>query len=70
MDRRYTPAFSRSYMGHGIESDWQKGSTYTWVEGDVRIDHPDQVIRNPTRTALLAFTFHTFVPEVRILRRP
>jgi DNA-binding transcriptional ArsR family regulator/uncharacterized protein YndB with AHSA1/START domain len=61
------PAFSRSYMGHGIESDWQKGSTYTWVEGDVRIDHPDQVILESDPYRRLAFTFHTFVPEVRIL---
>src|ERR1700716_3487194 len=24
------PAFSRSYIGHAIESDWEKNSTYTW----------------------------------------
>jgi DNA-binding transcriptional ArsR family regulator/uncharacterized protein YndB with AHSA1/START domain len=58
------PAFSRSYMGHAIESDWTKGSTYTWVEGDVRIDHPDQVILEADPYRRLAFTFHTFVPEI------
>ncbi|MDT0550694.1 ArsR/SmtB family transcription factor, partial [Streptomyces lonegramiae] len=26
------PTFSHGYMGHAIESEWQKGSTYTWVE--------------------------------------
>src|ERR1700759_3951163 len=33
------PAFSQRYMGHGIDSDWAKGSTYAWVEGGVRIEH-------------------------------
>jgi DNA-binding transcriptional ArsR family regulator/uncharacterized protein YndB with AHSA1/START domain len=61
------PAFSRNYMGHAIESDWKKGSTYAWVEGGVRIEHPDQVILESDPHRRLAFTFHTFVPEVRVL---
>jgi DNA-binding transcriptional ArsR family regulator/uncharacterized protein YndB with AHSA1/START domain len=59
------PAFSRRYMGHGIDSDWLKGSTYAWVEGGVRIEHPDQVILESDPYRRLAFTFHTFVPEVK-----
>jgi uncharacterized protein YndB with AHSA1/START domain len=59
------PAFSRNYMGHAIESDWKKGSTYAWLEGGLRIEHPDQVILESDPYRRLAFTFHTFVPEIR-----
>lgn len=59
------PAFSRQYMGHGIDSDWVKGSTYAWVEGGVRIEHPEQVILEADPYRRLAFTFHTFVPAVK-----
>jgi DNA-binding transcriptional ArsR family regulator/uncharacterized protein YndB with AHSA1/START domain len=58
-------AFSRQYMGHGIDSDWVKGSTYAWVEAGVRIEHPDQVILEADPYRRLAFTFHTFVPEIK-----
>lgn len=59
------PAFSRNYMGHAIESDWKKGSTYAWLEKGVRIEHPDQVILESDPCRRLAFTFHTFIPEIR-----
>lgn len=59
------PEFSRQYMGHGIDSDWVKGSTYAWVEGEVRIEHPEQVILEADPYRRLAFTFHTFVPEIK-----
>src|SRR6478609_5809045 len=49
------PAFSRRYMCHGIESDWEKGSTYVWVDGDARIEHPDQVILESDPFRRLAF---------------
>jgi DNA-binding transcriptional ArsR family regulator/uncharacterized protein YndB with AHSA1/START domain len=61
------PAFSRQYMGHGIDSDWKKGSTYAWVEAGVRIEHPDQVILESDPFRRLAFTFHTFVPEIKAI---
>ena len=59
------PVFSRNYMGHAIESDWTRGSTYAWVEGGVRIEHPEQVILESDPFRRLALTFHTFVPEIR-----
>ena len=58
------PAFSDSYMGHAIESEWQKGSTYTWVEGGLRIEDPEQVVVESDPYQRLAFTFHTFTPEL------
>ncbi|MED5814705.1 metalloregulator ArsR/SmtB family transcription factor [Mycolicibacterium sp. 050232] len=58
------PTFSDSYMGHAIESDWQKGSTYTWIEEGLRIDDPEQVVVESDPYQRLAFTFHTFRPEL------
>ena len=58
------PAFSERYMGHGIVSDWEKGSQYVWADGDLKISHPDQVILEHDPYRRLAFTFHTFVPEL------
>jgi DNA-binding transcriptional ArsR family regulator/uncharacterized protein YndB with AHSA1/START domain len=58
------PAFSRRYMGHAIVSDWKKGSTYVWVQDDLEIEHPDQVILESDPYRRLALTFHTFIPEI------
>jgi DNA-binding transcriptional ArsR family regulator/uncharacterized protein YndB with AHSA1/START domain len=58
------PAFSRSYLGHAMESDWKKGSTYAWLEHGLKIEHPDQVILESDPCRRLAFTFVTFVPEL------
>src|SRR6185295_5837780 len=58
------PEFSRRYMGHALVSDWQKWSTYTWVEPPLDISHPDQVILESDPYRRLSFTFHTFVPEL------
>jgi DNA-binding transcriptional ArsR family regulator/uncharacterized protein YndB with AHSA1/START domain len=58
------PAFSRRYMGHALVSDFKKGSTYVWAQEGVDIEHPDQVILESDPYRRLAFTFHTFVPEL------
>ena len=58
------PAFSRRYMGHAIEADWKPGAAYTWVQGGLKIAHPDQVILEYEPYRRLAFTFHTFTPEL------
>jgi DNA-binding transcriptional ArsR family regulator/uncharacterized protein YndB with AHSA1/START domain len=58
------PAFSRRYMGHAMVSDFNKGSTYVWADSGLEIAHPDQVILESDPYRRLAFTFHTFVPEL------
>jgi DNA-binding transcriptional ArsR family regulator/uncharacterized protein YndB with AHSA1/START domain len=58
------PEFSRQYMGHAMISDWQQGSTYTWVEPPLDIANPEQVILESEPYQRLSFTFHTFVPEL------
>lgn len=61
------PAFSNRYMGHALVSDFEKGSTYVWADRDLEIAHPDQVILESEPYRRLAFTFHTFVPELTTL---
>lgn len=61
------PAFSERYMGHALVSTWEKGATYTWLDKGLEIDHPDQVILESDPYRRLAFTFHTFVPEIATL---
>src|SRR6516165_3650974 len=58
------PSFSHRYMGHAMVSDWKKGSTYAWEDHGLKIEHPDQVILEADPYRRLAFTFHTFVPEL------
>ncbi|KUI04090.1 metalloregulator ArsR/SmtB family transcription factor [Mycobacterium sp. IS-3022] len=59
------PAFSSRYMGHAIVSDFEKGSTYVWADrSGLEIEHPEQVILESDPYRRLAFTFHTFVPEL------
>jgi len=58
------PEFSRRYMGHAMVADWQKGATYAWAQDDLHIEHPDQVVLECDPYRRLAFTFHTFVPEL------
>lgn len=60
-----SPASSAVYLGHAIESDWQKGSLYAWVENGLRIEHADQVIVESDPYQRLAFTFHTIDSDFR-----
>ncbi|MGV9803793.1 ArsR/SmtB family transcription factor [Mycobacterium sp. NPDC003449] len=59
------PESSNRHMGHAVESDWLRGSPYTWTQGGLRITDPGQVIVESDPYRRLAFTFHTFVPAIR-----
>jgi uncharacterized protein YndB with AHSA1/START domain len=58
------PAFCRRYLGFAIESDWRPGSAYIWDQDGLKIEHPGQVILECEPYRRLAFTFHTFTPEL------
>jgi DNA-binding transcriptional ArsR family regulator/uncharacterized protein YndB with AHSA1/START domain len=58
------PAFCRRYLGFALESDWQVGSTVAWDQDGLLIEHPDQVVLECEPHRRLAFTWHTFVPEL------
>lgn len=51
------PDTSRAYMGHAIESDWLRGSTYIWVDGAGRIEDAEQVILEADPYQRLRFVF-------------
>lgn len=59
------PAFSRGYLGHAIESEWQRGSTYVWAENGLRIEDPEQVIVESDPYQRMAFMFHAFTPDLQ-----
>jgi DNA-binding transcriptional ArsR family regulator/uncharacterized protein YndB with AHSA1/START domain len=61
------PAFSRKYMGHALVSDFSKGSAYVWEDEKLSIEHPEQIILESDPYRRLAFTFHTFVPELTVV---
>jgi DNA-binding transcriptional ArsR family regulator/uncharacterized protein YndB with AHSA1/START domain len=58
------PVFSQQYLGHSIVTDWNVGSTYTWRDDELDIEHPEQVVLDYQPYTRLAITFHTFVPEI------
>jgi DNA-binding transcriptional ArsR family regulator/uncharacterized protein YndB with AHSA1/START domain len=58
------PSYSGPYMGHAMVSTWQKGATYVWVEGDLELDDPGQVILEADPYQRLAFTFPAVVPSM------
>ncbi|MGI5126217.1 ArsR/SmtB family transcription factor [Pseudonocardia sp. CA-107938] len=57
------PEFTRRYWGVALESEWTVGAPLTWIEGDTRIDHPDQRVIAYEPPRRLAYTWHTFTPE-------
>jgi uncharacterized protein YndB with AHSA1/START domain/DNA-binding transcriptional ArsR family regulator len=58
------PAFTRRYWNASFETDWQPGSTMTWVMGDVTVADPEQVVLESEPYRRLCFTWHTFSPEL------
>lgn len=60
-----SPAYSPGYLGHAIESEWQRGSSYIWVEDGQRIDDPEQVIVESDPYQRLAFIYPGFTPGLR-----
>jgi uncharacterized protein YndB with AHSA1/START domain/DNA-binding transcriptional ArsR family regulator len=59
------PAFTTRYWtGTTLETDWAKGSPMTWVlNGQTRIEHPDQIVLEADPGRRLSYTWHTFSPE-------
>ncbi|MGW0197567.1 ArsR/SmtB family transcription factor [Nonomuraea sp. NPDC003201] len=57
------PAFTLSYWGVEIESDWKVGSTMAWKLGGVTIEDPEQVVLESDPHRRLAYSWHTFTPE-------
>jgi DNA-binding transcriptional ArsR family regulator/uncharacterized protein YndB with AHSA1/START domain len=58
------PAFTQRYWGITFETDWQPGSTMTWVQRGVTIADPEQVVLESEPYRRLSYTWHTFTPEL------
>lgn len=58
------PSFTTRYWGAALESDWEEGSTITWVQGGVRVDHPEQVVLEADPPRRLSYRWHTFTSEL------
>jgi Activator of Hsp90 ATPase homolog 1-like protein len=49
-------------LGNRLESDWQVGSTVTWMHDGVAIEDSAQVVLEAEPPHRLAYTWHTFTP--------
>lgn len=58
------PAFTRRYWDIAFDTDWQVGSPMVWHHHGATIDDPDQVVLECTPYTRLAYTWHSFVPEL------
>ena len=58
------PAFTERYWGATFDSDWKPGSTMTWVQRGVTTADPDQVVLESDPYRRLAYSWHTFSPEL------
>jgi DNA-binding transcriptional ArsR family regulator/uncharacterized protein YndB with AHSA1/START domain len=58
------PAFTERYWNLTFDTDWRPGSRMVWHNQGVTIDDPDQVVLECDPPRRLAYTWHTFVPEL------
>jgi uncharacterized protein YndB with AHSA1/START domain/DNA-binding transcriptional ArsR family regulator len=59
------PAFTRRWWQITVETDWQPGSSMTWNNNGVIIADPGQVVLEADPYRRLAYTWHTFTPELK-----
>jgi uncharacterized protein YndB with AHSA1/START domain/DNA-binding transcriptional ArsR family regulator len=57
------PAFTRRYWGATFDTDWRKGSTMTWHQGDWSHSDPEQVVLESEPHRRLSYTWHTVDEE-------
>ena len=58
------PAFTQRYWGATFDSDWETGSTMTWNQFGVTIADPDQIVLESDPYRRLAYSWHSFTPEL------
>ena len=64
------PAFTQRYWDTTLESTWEVGATITWNNHGVVIADPEQVVLEYDPYRRLAYTWHTFTPELAERLRP
>src|SRR3954452_13487069 len=58
------PAFTERYWNITFDSDWKTGSPVTWHQRGVTIADPEQVVVDADPYRRLAYTWHSFTPEL------
>jgi uncharacterized protein YndB with AHSA1/START domain/DNA-binding transcriptional ArsR family regulator len=58
------PAFTSRYWQATFDTDWAVGSPMTWHNRGVTIADPEQVVLESDPYRRLAYTWHTFTPEL------
>jgi uncharacterized protein YndB with AHSA1/START domain/DNA-binding transcriptional ArsR family regulator len=58
------PAFTERYWGATFETDWKAGSEMSWTQFAVTIADPEQVVLESEPYRRLAYTWHSFTPEL------
>jgi DNA-binding transcriptional ArsR family regulator len=58
------PAFTQRYWGATFQTDWMAGSNMRWELRGVTIADPEQVVLESDPYRRLAYTWHSFTPEL------
>ena len=59
------PSFTRRWWQTTFETDWEVGSSMTWDNHGIVIADSEQVVLESDPYRRLAYTWHTFTPELR-----
>jgi uncharacterized protein YndB with AHSA1/START domain len=60
------PAFTTRWWDTTLHTDWQAGSAMTWETRGLMVAHPEQVVLETEPFTRLAYTWHTFTPELAL----
>jgi len=58
------PSFTRRWWQITFETDWEVGSSMTWDNNGIVIADPEQIVLESDPYRRLAYTWHTFTPEL------
>ena len=58
------PSFTRRWWQTTFDTDWDVGSSMTWDNNGILIADPEQVVLESDPFQRLAYTWHTFTPEL------
>jgi uncharacterized protein YndB with AHSA1/START domain len=58
------PAFTERYWGATFETDWKPGSEMRWEQFGLSQADPEQVVLESEPHRRLAYSWHTFTPEL------
>ena len=59
------PSFTRRWWQTSFETDWTVGSSMIWNNNGIIIAEPEQVVLESNPFRRLAYTWHTFSPEMK-----